>query len=149
MHGFTDEDVMAAPPEPTPWPGNVRELENALERVLVLAPAAEDGASSQSVDARELDFLEQRPGDVADELGERALAHGLTLRDVEDGLLRRAMTASRGNLTAAARRVGLTRRAFEYRIARARGPVSPIEGEVGGETSGEARGAGAGDEGER
>jgi DNA-binding NtrC family response regulator len=100
------------------WPGNVRELENALERALVLAPP---GDPPPPIEAGELDSLAPATCSAADDVAARALASGLRLEDVERALLERALADSRGNLSAAARRVGLTRRAFEYRLARARG----------------------------
>ena len=98
------------------WPGNVRELENALERVLVLghAPA---GAESP-VQAAELDFLHQTVAGVADELARMALSNGLSVDDVARAMMERALREHRGNVSAAARSVGLTRRAFDYRIGR-------------------------------
>ena len=95
------------------WPGNVRELENALERVLVLAPP-----SAGAVQPGEFDFLSSGTCGVAGELAERALARGLRLEDFERALLERALELHGGNLSAAARHIGLTRRAFEYRLAR-------------------------------
>jgi DNA-binding NtrC family response regulator len=92
------------------WPGNVRELENALERVLVLA------ASEGPVESCELDFLDASVDGVADSLARQALANGLKLADLEHAMLRVASSVHHGNLSAAARQVGLTRRAFEYRL---------------------------------
>jgi DNA-binding NtrC family response regulator len=102
------------------WPGNVRELENALERALVLKLGSAD---AERLVAEDFAFLEERSAGVVDELARTALAHGVTLADLEGALLRAAMAEERGNLSAAARRVGLTRRAAEYRLARADGPA--------------------------
>lgn len=102
------------------WPGNLRELENALERVLVLAPRAGAGEAAPAIEAAEFDFLEPGAGGVADELAERALAHGLLLADFEVAFLRAAVREQRGNLSAAARQVGLSRKALEYRLGQAR-----------------------------
>jgi DNA-binding NtrC family response regulator len=96
------------------WPGNVRELENALERVVVLAA----GRSGAPVEAEELDFLAETTSGAADEVARSALANGLQVADVERAMLHRALEECRGNVSAAARRVGLTRRAFEYRLER-------------------------------
>ena len=98
------------------WPGNVRELENALERAVVLELG---GAGPLCLEAADFDFLDERSAGVADELARSALAHGVTLGDLEAAFLRVALAEERGNLSAAARRVGLTRRAAEYRLARA------------------------------
>ncbi|HVS18840.1 MAG TPA: sigma 54-interacting transcriptional regulator [Planctomycetota bacterium] len=98
------------------WPGNVRELENALERAVVLRLGTPDEGR---LAAEAFDFLDERSAGVVDELARTALAHGLSLSDLERALLRAALSEERGNLSAAARRIGLTRRAAEYRLARA------------------------------
>lgn len=106
-----------------PWPGNVRELENALERVLVLRPDEAAGrrpGGSQPIEACELAFLDETIDGAAVDLCRRALAHGLTLDEIERTMLAEALVANQQNISAAARQVGLTRRAFEYRLARAR-----------------------------
>jgi len=110
------------------WPGNVRELENALERVLVLAERGANGA--RPVRAEELEFLALACEGVAPELAERALAHGVTLEALERALLEAAVRQQRGNLAAAARQLGLTRRALEYRLSRFAGEAAGREGEA-------------------
>jgi DNA-binding NtrC family response regulator len=92
------------------WPGNLRELENALERVLVLA---EERVGP--IEPEELAFLAEGVEGRADELARLALASGLTVDELGEAMLRRALEEHRGNVSAAARSVGLTRRAFEYR----------------------------------
>jgi DNA-binding NtrC family response regulator len=99
-----------------PWPGNVRELENALERVLTCPP---NGASAP-VAAEEFAFLAEELAGAPAEIAERALALGLTLEQLEQAVIQAAWRAHRGNLAAAARQVGLSRRAFEYRCERMR-----------------------------
>jgi DNA-binding NtrC family response regulator len=105
--------------EAHPWPGNVRELENALERALVLGLES-DGTpgGAAPIPAEAFDFLAGITRGVADELAERALANGLELANLERALLAAAMRQQGGNVSAAARQVGLTRRAFEYRLGR-------------------------------
>ncbi|MEO0651840.1 MAG: sigma 54-interacting transcriptional regulator [Planctomycetota bacterium] len=95
-----------------PWPGNVRELENALERVHALEPSA------RPIEAPELDFLDEGLRGAAEELAREALARGLDSETLQRALLDEALRLERGNVSAAARRVGLTRRAFEYRTDR-------------------------------
>jgi len=108
------------------WPGNVRELENALERVLVLRAQDADRAHAPApIRADELGFLESTTVGAAAELAERALARGLKLDDLERALLEAALREQRGNVTAAARQIGLTRRAFDYRMAQFQGQQLP------------------------
>jgi DNA-binding NtrC family response regulator len=95
------------------WPGNVRELENALERVLALPESA--GAA---IEAAELEFLNEAVASAADDLARAALRHGLSVEEVTRAMLERSLAEHRGNVSAAARAVGLTRRAFDYRLVR-------------------------------
>lgn len=96
-----------------PWPGNFRELENALERVLVLAPEGAD-----AIEPKEFAFLDEAVAGRADELARAALAHGVGAADLERAMIDAALEEERGNVAAAARRLGLTRRAFDYRRKR-------------------------------
>ncbi len=107
-----------------PWPGNVRELENALERVAVMGITS---SLESSVAAKEFAFLEEAVRGVADELAARALAHGLDLENLEKAMIRAALTEHRGNISAAARQIGLTRRAFEYRLPKPDPPQNGAE----------------------
>ncbi len=97
------------------WPGNVRELENALERVLILAPERDHALP---IEAGELDFLELARAGAAEELARTALSMGLTVERVGRAMMERALAEHRGNVSAAARAVGMTRRAFDYRMGR-------------------------------
>jgi two-component system, NtrC family, response regulator AtoC len=94
------------------WPGNVRELENTVERVLVLA-------EGPVVDAAMLaDHL--RP--VRDLAGGAGAPDGAELsikkatRALEIELIRRALTATGGNRTTAARLLEISHRALLYKI---------------------------------
>ncbi|MEL6904398.1 MAG: sigma 54-interacting transcriptional regulator [Planctomycetota bacterium] len=98
-----------------PWPGNLRELENALERSLVLAGADTPEEALQGAD---FDFLDEALGGAADEVARAALAHGVLLEDLERALFTQALDEERGNVAGAARRLGLTRKAFDYRRKR-------------------------------
>lgn len=96
------------------WPGNVRELENAVERILALAPEGEPCA----VGARELEFLAEPLAGEASRLARQALGLGLGVDELGLALIEAALAENRGNASAAARQLGLTRRAFEYRRRR-------------------------------
>jgi len=106
------------------WPGNLRELENAVERVLVLAPTGAEG-----VDPAELDFLGEETVGEARRLAREALAHGLGVDDMGLAMIEEAVREQRSNLSAAARQVGLSRRALEYRLRRGTEGKESEEGE--------------------
>jgi len=105
------------------WPGNVRELENALERAQVLGSAVDQA----ELGADAFGFLEESTRGAAGEVAVRALALGLTLADLESALLLASLEQQGDNISAAARQVGLTRRAFEYRLERARADAGAAE----------------------
>jgi two-component system response regulator PilR (NtrC family) len=110
------------------WPGNVRELENALERVCAL------GVPGSKVEPAEFDFLSEGLQGEERRIAKLAIAAGVSSSDLELAMIEEALEQQRGNVSAAARSVGLTRRAFEYRLERASG-----EGEGGGGRDDEAR----------
>jgi DNA-binding NtrC family response regulator len=99
------------------WPGNVRELRNAIDRLALLA-------DTPPID---VPTLEEHVGSVAssrapsqvDELARAVLALpgevGSKLDVIERAVVRFAMEASRGNKSAAARMIGVDRKALERR----------------------------------
>ena len=93
-----------------PWPGNFRELENAIERILVL------GASSDSITIDEVAFLAEGLRGRAEEIAQEALSSGVGLEDLESAIMSAALAQEKGNVSAAARCIGLSRRAFSYRL---------------------------------
>jgi len=86
-----------------PWPGNVRELNHALERAVILsdAPVLQPG-----------DFLFSHVPENAEEL----VFRDLNLEQAEEILIRRAMGKYQGNVTQAAKELGLTRAALYRRL---------------------------------
>ena len=100
--------------EPYGWPGNVRELENVLERVAVLFA---DGAISDAQLDLELatalpELFEETPA-AAPGPGLRATRQASELAEVE-----RAVAECGGNLSEAARRLGVGRSTLYRKLAR-------------------------------
>lgn len=85
------------------WPGNVRELRNLMERLAYLAPEDTD-----KVDAEDLAFI-LSPGSTA--VGVISLDEPLTdaTQRFQTEYIKRHIEACRGNMTAAAERLGLHR----------------------------------------
>jgi len=90
------------------WPGNVRELANAIERLVLLA---ED--EQLSIDDLPAPI---RGGAAAAAVPVRLPAEGLAWDAMEESLLRQALDRSSGNRAAAARLLGLSYKAFLYRL---------------------------------
>jgi DNA-binding NtrC family response regulator len=88
-----------------PWPGNVRELDHAVERAILMAPG-------NVIHAADL-ALRPASGDVSSRLEE------MSLEDVEALMIRKAM-ARYGNVSHAAKALGLSRSALYRRLERYR-----------------------------
>ncbi len=84
-----------------PWPGNVRELEHVVERAVLLARGEEIGVESLFLSA-----AGQGGGQI-----ER-----MNLNDAEGHLIRRALLRSKGNVSEAARELGVSRSALYRKL---------------------------------
>jgi DNA-binding NtrC family response regulator len=80
------------------WPGNVRELKNALERVLLLSPPGE----------LRIDELLPPVQPTAAPEGEGLIPFPATFQEIATAAARATLSASRGNRTEAARRLGIS-----------------------------------------
>jgi DNA-binding NtrC family response regulator len=87
-----------------PWPGNVRELRNAMERLAVLA----SGPSLSAADVQQfcLAAVVEDPSDAAP----------LSLAEAERQAIERALAASGGNKTQAARILGITPKTLNAKL---------------------------------
>jgi len=88
------------------WPGNVRELRNVLERAVILRPTGRITAADVMIQPAGA----ARPASPA--------ADTLNIEDVERRLIERALAATGGNKSEAARLLGITRRALYGRMER-------------------------------
>ena len=125
LGGFSDRALQVL--QRHDWPGNVRELENLVERGVILASQGETvdiehlfpnhpEAPQTGVDHR---------GQLAavtplqhQELCARIVDSGIALEDLESQVLALAVERSHGNLSGAARLVGMTRPQLAYRLRR-------------------------------
>lgn len=89
------------------WPGNIRELQHVVERAVMLSPQGLiessqlmlQSASTGETESASLDKLSQ-----------------MTLEQVEKLLIENALERTAGNVSRAARELGLTRMAMRYRM---------------------------------
>lgn len=92
-----------------PWPGNVRELENTVERAMLLL-------AGEYIGERELPPGMIGNGERDDEIkGDLDLSE-MTLDELEQAAVREAMRATGGNKSAAARRLGVTRKTLKAKL---------------------------------
>jgi transcriptional regulator of acetoin/glycerol metabolism len=85
------------------WPGNVRELDHTIERAVLLADGTE---------IRVVDLALSAPADTTVRLDQ------LTLEEVEKLLVQKALARAGGNVTDAAKALGLSRSAMYRRLER-------------------------------
>ncbi len=117
------------------WPGNVRELENLVERGVILASQSglvevenlfpnQPDAVQTSLDAH--GHLAKLPSAHDTDLCARILDSGKALEDIDALVLDLAVGRARGNLSEAARLLGMTRPQLAYRLKhrQPRGPTS-------------------------
>ena len=127
LRGFTDKAKRAL--LTYDWPGNIRELQNMIERGVILAPSgtrievnhlfsscAEEHAREFGLDTK--GDLGVNRAESSKSLSEAVFNGVLTLEQVETMLLETAVDKAHGNLSSAARMLGLTRAQLAYRLKR-------------------------------
>lgn len=93
------------------WPGNVRQLKNVLERMMILH-------DTPTIEAEHLpvELIHETPQGRTLEGGFAMPPEGLNLEELERDLIRQAIARTRGNVTEAARLLGLSRDTLRYRL---------------------------------
>ena len=89
------------------WPGNIRELQNSVERCLILRKA-------DIIEPADLNLSTSQAGDTL-EIPDIP-ADGISLEEVEKGLIIKAMQKSNGNRSQAARLLKIPRHVLIYRL---------------------------------
>jgi DNA-binding NtrC family response regulator len=100
------------------WEGNVRELRNVLERACILSDGDVITEREIATSLPELAALGSRPPDVWTENVEPDVTRTDLLIDVERDHIQRALARAGGNKKAAAKMLGLSRRALYRRLER-------------------------------
>src|ERR1700746_776679 len=97
------------------WPGNIRELRTAIEHGVVMATGKEITLRDLPVALRQA-ATTKLPGGVSptEAFGEKTSP--LDLHETERRLIAQALAATNGNVTAAARKLGISRRTLHRKI---------------------------------
>lgn len=110
------------------YPGNIRELQNILERSVIMADEGAPISRATLLSANETlaeRNLSEASADPAAEteiaLEDIVLSSGQTLSDIEHSVMKRAVELAGGNLSEAARRLGITRPQLSYRLEKRKG----------------------------
>ena len=88
------------------WPGNVRELRYSIERAVILC----DGDRLRARDFASLD--------INNGMTQEHDGHTLTLEEIEQNTIRQVLKKHQGNISKAARELGLTRTSLYRRIGK-------------------------------
>jgi two-component system NtrC family response regulator len=91
-----------------PWPGNIRELQNIVERAVILRKGLLIEADELQLAAPSQPKTENGLPDIPDE--------GLSLQEVEQGLIKKALLKANGNRSEAARLLKIPRHVLIYRL---------------------------------
>jgi DNA-binding NtrC family response regulator len=108
------------------WPGNVRELRTAIEHGVVMS-------TGQKIALRDLPMAVRQAAGTASPRGiSAAEAFGtksspLDLRETEKKLIMQALATTNGNVTAAAKRLGISRRTLHRKINEMNAAKAPAE----------------------
>jgi len=89
------------------WPGNIRELKHLIERAVLLSGGGQIEPSDLALESR-------KPSPVKNHAENSG--QDLTLEEAELTLIKQALERTRGNVSRAARELGITRMALRYRM---------------------------------
>ena len=111
---FSDEALSLL--ESYSWPGNVRELRNVIERMVVLSDSSILNTSDLPEVIRTSPLHPVHSCSAVDIVSERGEESFSTLNEMERRVLVDALDSCDGNISAAARKLGITRNTMRYRL---------------------------------
>ncbi|MBU6154547.1 MAG: hypothetical protein KGP28_09630, partial [Bdellovibrionales bacterium] len=96
------------------WPGNVRELSNVLERAVVLNQSGWIGVGDLPAHLVSEPQTEQQDGNRI------TIPLGMSLREIEDLMIKKALQATEGDRAGAARLLGVNERTIYRKISKSK-----------------------------
>src|SRR5207248_10765488 len=96
------------------WPGNVRELRTAIEHGVVMATGPQISLRDLPMAVRQA--AGSLPGGVSPSRAFGGRTSPLDLHETERKLILQALATSKGNITAAAKKLGISRRTLHRKI---------------------------------
>ena len=111
------------------WPGNVRELRTAIEHGVVMAHGPKITLRDLPMNVRQATGA-ALPGGITPSkaFGEKSSA--LDLHETERRLIMQALATTNGNITAAAKKLGISRRTLHRKINEMNAEKQKADGEV-------------------
>ena len=91
------------------WPGNIRELRYLIERAALLS-------SSETIDVLDLGLSEHISKNIEELPPAKSMITDTTLPRAESAMIERTLLKTGGNVSRAARILGITRMAMRYRM---------------------------------
>ena len=101
------------------WPGNVRQLESVIERTLLLSEG--EVITPEDLPAGVRTGMARARGPMELEIPDS----GIDLDELERGLILKALEKAAGNVSRAARLLGLSRRTLQYRMEKMQAGAAP------------------------
>jgi transcriptional regulator with PAS, ATPase and Fis domain len=98
------------------WPGNIRELENIVERTLLFSDQPEIGIEDLALTATAIVMNSEAPAasiDADDDLKTRVRK---ITRRVEHDMIEKALEETSGNVTQAAKKLGISRKSLQMKM---------------------------------
>jgi DNA-binding NtrC family response regulator len=99
-----------------PWPGNVRELQNVIERAIILCRGKE--LTPSEINLLNTETTGIHDGGLHQRLKTIIPTHGISLEEVEKGLITAALQMSGNNQVKAAGLLKITRNTLRYRMGK-------------------------------
>lgn len=92
------------------WPGNIRELRNCLKRAVLIG-------NGDVIMSQDLMFEDSKTGETSNNLNDSfSFSNGMSLESIQRNIIEKALVMHKGNKSATARYLGISRRVLQGRL---------------------------------